>query len=65
MASLGINAASLVILAVLAARFGKDAVVPALTVLGAGGGLTAGSYLVSSSIRRSWQARRLAETPRP
>jgi hypothetical protein len=58
MATLAVNGASLLVLAVLAARFGKDALVPALTVLGAGGGLTAGSYIVSSSIRRAWLTRR-------
>lgn len=54
-AGLIINAVSLTVLAVIVARLGREAVVPALTVLGAGGGLTAGSLVISNTIRRHWQ----------
>jgi hypothetical protein len=56
MVALGINAAGLLLLAILAAQFGEKAIAPALTVLAAGGGLSIASYLVSNNIRRSWQA---------
>ncbi|MEV4417294.1 hypothetical protein [Catellatospora sp. NPDC049609] len=67
--SVALNGISLALLAVIAAKFGKDATIPALTVLGAGGGLTAVSYGVSSSFRKSWQSSQgssaSATTPAP
>lgn len=43
--ALGINAAGLLMLAILAAQFGEKAIAPALTALAAAGGLSIASYL--------------------
>ena len=53
--AMSVNTVGLVLLCIVAIQFGKDAVAPALAVVGAGGGLTAGSYAVGSSIRRAWK----------
>lgn len=54
-ASLVVNALTLVALTVVALRFGSEATLPALTVVGASGGVAAINAVVVNGVRRAWQ----------
>lgn len=54
-ASLVVNALTLLALTVVAIRFGSEATIPALTVVGASGGATAATAVVVNSVRKAWQ----------
>jgi len=56
--SLGLSFLSLVLLAIIAVKFGANAALPALALTGVNGGVAAAGVLVSNNVRKAWQGRR-------